>query len=759
MKKQLYENHVLLPLKSNKAPNINTWKVLSPDKKVPFDSIEKSETIGFACGFGGYEVIDIDNHFGDADDLFQFIYDNYDLSDYPIVKTRGGGYHIYYRCEKPNGNQKYAVREVTENDESKHGITPNGGHFLQTHEKYAVSLTKKDGNMWTGRSTIIESRGVGGYVVCPPSPGYKLIQGNISEPPMLSQEEKDALESLCVAMNEVAKESSNIDKSSNGSNERPGDVYNSDSSNIEITKSILSNAGWNSKDEKHWCRPGKSIKDGISATFGKVGDDKFYVFSSNAHPFEDGKSYSMFAVKTMCEFNGDYSEAAKSLMPKTSSKKPRKKSPEKSDPNLMQYVRVGCKYYKKIESFDKKKNRFFKFEKWDRQTLVDDFGKDFLQTVQKFDEFVNIPSHTDYEPIIGSSYNMYAEVLHEKKKGEFPTIEMFMKHIFGDGTVISKGKEYSELEIGYDYFKIMWEKPTHLLPILCLVSEENQTGKTTFGNFLNAIFGNNFSSIGQQELKTEFNSSYATKLVAMVDESWIDYKIIDKLKQLGTAEKIMLRQMHKDHNSIDFFCKFILCSNRVKDFIIANEHDERYWVRTLKKAGGFDPNFLDKLTSEIKYFLYFLENREMHTPAESRMHFSPTIIRTKAFETVVKNSKDKHTKDFVEMMLEIMESNEIQQIDATLKDLKESFFSNQYDMKISMIKSILQDELKLEPQDSPKRYTFFKTNETKKGRFYELNIDSFKKLADVSYTNDEVPDNSSGAELNLKFDDDDDLPF
>ena len=94
---------------------------------------KKSEYIGFACGFNGYEVIDIDNHFGDADDLFQFVYDNYDLTNFPIVKTMGGGYHIYYRCEKANGNQKYAVREIIENDESKHVIDDKGNHSINTH--------------------------------------------------------------------------------------------------------------------------------------------------------------------------------------------------------------------------------------------------------------------------------------------------------------------------------------------------------------------------------------------------------------------------------------------------------------------------------------------------------------------------------------------------------------------------------------------------------------------------------------------------
>ncbi len=747
MKKHLYPTNVLLPLKSNKAPNIREWGTLSLENKVYFDKIEKSEYIGFACGFNGYEVIDIDNHFGDADSLFQFVYDNYDLTNFPIVKTMGGGYHIYYRCEKANGNQKYAVREVIENDESKHVIDDKGNHSIKTHGEYSVSL-RKIGDNWIGRSTLVESRGMGGYVVCPPSPGYVIIQGDILEAPKLSVEEKSALESICKALNEVASDSDSS-KNSNFSDERPGDLYNSDSSNVENTKSILRNAGWKSKDEKHWVRPGKDLKDGISATFGKVGDNKFYVFSSNAHPFEDGKSYSMFAVKVMCEYNGDYSQAAKDLMPlktKEAKKKSKTVKTEKktqshetssNSMDFQNYIRVGCSYFKKIITYDKMGHESYDIEKWDRQTLCDDFGKHILGSIRKYDKFINVPSHTDYKSEIGNCFNMYAKVNHSIKKGEFPTIEGFMKHIFGSGEVKHLGKTYSEVEMGYDYIQIMWQNPTQILPVLCLVSEENETGKTTFGNFLNAIFGANFAMMGQQELKTEFNGSYANKLVAMVDEGWIDYKIIDKLKQLATSEKIMLRKMYRDHVSIDFFCKWILCSNRVKEFIVANENDKRYWVRRISKFKNFDPNFLKNLISEIPAFLYFLSNRKLHTPNESRMHFVFDIIKTKALDEVIRHSKDRATKDFILTMLEIMESDSLTEVKMTLKDIKDKIFASKYDITISVIRDILQDQLKLFPTEKIQRYQGFGTlAPSKTGRYYTIDIETLKHHAGVMYDYD-----------------------
>ena len=60
-----------------------------------------------------------------------------------------------------------------------------------------------------------------------------------------------------------------------------------------------------------WRRPDK--KEGYSATFGAVGENVFYVFSSNADPFEEMTAYSPFQVLTLLKFNGNFSECAKSL--------------------------------------------------------------------------------------------------------------------------------------------------------------------------------------------------------------------------------------------------------------------------------------------------------------------------------------------------------------------------------------------------------------------------------------------------------------
>lgn len=77
-------------------------------------------------------------------------------------------------------------------------------------------------------------------------------------------------------------------------------------------RSILEAHGWTLKAEagqQYWYRPGKTSGQ-HSATFnGEV----FYVFSSNAEPFEARQGYSRFGVYAKLEHNGDFATATQAL--------------------------------------------------------------------------------------------------------------------------------------------------------------------------------------------------------------------------------------------------------------------------------------------------------------------------------------------------------------------------------------------------------------------------------------------------------------
>jgi phage/plasmid-associated DNA primase len=82
-----------------------------------------------------------------------------------------------------------------------------------------------------------------------------------------------------------------------------------------------------------------------------------------------------------------------------------------------------------------------------------------------------------------------------------------LQQIFGD-----------HLELGLDYLSILWKKPTQHLPVLCLVSNERNTGKTTFLNWLRMLFENNVGVIKKEDFKSRFNDAWVNKLIIAVDE-------------------------------------------------------------------------------------------------------------------------------------------------------------------------------------------------------------------------------------------------
>lgn len=111
---------------------------------------------------------------------------------------------------------------------------------------------------------------------------------------------------------------------------RPGDTYNKSSEGVYEMEKLIENLGWRRIDGYKWRRPGKS--EGISATFGKVAPNVFYVFTSNAPPFEPMKAYTPFQVLGLVKYNGDFKSAAKSLVKESPKNQPQVKAkPEPSE--------------------------------------------------------------------------------------------------------------------------------------------------------------------------------------------------------------------------------------------------------------------------------------------------------------------------------------------------------------------------------------------------------------------------------------------
>ena len=264
-----------------------------------------------------------------------------------ISQTQSGGRHVTYRCPSGvSGNLKLAQRRI--DVESSEPVVLAGKTYLPRQDAKG---------QWYVVVTLIETRGEGGIFLCDPTPGYRVTQGDLCDPPVVSEDERDVLLGCAWELNEylpqvvdgprVSAENADnggpsadnshsgplsaenpenrppsADNSHNGPSsaekshstavsahnaERPGDDFNSRGD----VRAVLTQHGWalaRGGENEYWRRPGKTC--GWSAT---LKDRVFYVFTSNAPPLEPNRPYSPFAVYTMLHHGGDFAQAAREL--------------------------------------------------------------------------------------------------------------------------------------------------------------------------------------------------------------------------------------------------------------------------------------------------------------------------------------------------------------------------------------------------------------------------------------------------------------
>lgn len=176
-----------------------------------------------------------------------------------------------------------------------------------------------------GKPTVkIETRGEGGYGLLPGSPGachregrtYEFLGGSTFDNLIyLTEPEFEALFRCARSLGESPTVDHPPTLSLAGG--RPGEEFDRAGPPWE---DILGPHGWWKVREAngigYWLRPGKEGK-GWSATtaacHGADGAELFRVFSSNAPPFEDGKSYGKFRAYAILNHGGDLSRAAADL--------------------------------------------------------------------------------------------------------------------------------------------------------------------------------------------------------------------------------------------------------------------------------------------------------------------------------------------------------------------------------------------------------------------------------------------------------------
>lgn len=376
-----------------------------------------------------------------------------------------------------------------------------------------------------------------------------------------------------------------------------------------------------------------------------------------------------------------------------------------------EYIRVGTCLYKLAHQPLANGTTVLRRIPWSFGTISQDYGKNHTPPIKKYDGFCTVPSHTDYHKEIDGFYNLYEPITHVPVKGEFPDIIKLMRHIFGE-----------QIELGLDYMQLLYMQPTQKLPILLLVSEERNTGKTTFLNFLKAVFQDNATFNTNEDFRSQFNADWAGKLLIVVDEVLLCRREdSERLKNLSTAQTYKVEAKGKDRQEVNFFAKFVLCSNNELFPVIIDVGETRYWVRKVMRLENDDTNFLQKLKEQVPAFLYYLQHRQLSTTKDSRMWFAPALIRTEALDRIMQSNRDHTEIDIIELLRTIMESQNVDKVSFIPQDLLPLLSLNGVKVELWHIRKVVKELWRLKPAPNALSYTTYQYDYSRPSKFGTIN--------------------------------------
>ncbi len=285
----------------SKRPSCGSWK---SKQQEPADEaqvrkwfdVENPPGVAVICGdvSGGLETIDFD---AEAETIFPEWCALVEaeapglVARLSVARTPKGGYHVRYRCPDVPipGNTKLATDPVA-------------------------------------KAVLIETRGEGGYALAPGCPAECHPTGRLyvhhSGPPLervqpIGIEERDLLIRCARSFDRSPPPEPPKPRAERGPCLSPGDDYDQRGPDWPA---ILEPHGWVAVHHRgaatYWRRPGKDGPRWSATTGGctsRAGRALFYVFSSNALPFEPGKGYSKFATYALLNHGGDFSAAARAL--------------------------------------------------------------------------------------------------------------------------------------------------------------------------------------------------------------------------------------------------------------------------------------------------------------------------------------------------------------------------------------------------------------------------------------------------------------
>lgn len=390
------------------------------------------------------------------------------------------------------------------------------------------------------------------------------------------------------------------------------------------------------------------------------------------------------------------------------------------------FMRIGCDWFKVVAVPNKYNELEESVAKWKVGEIARDYQKKypkFLEEIPKYDAWCNQPSmDSSYKREHNGCFNIFNPLKHLPKPGSIEKTLFFIKHLFegegevsfGDGKFTEKSILGDPFTVALDYLTLMYQRPKQILPVLCLVSPENGTGKSTFLKWLQDIYGSNATIIDNERFKQNFNGHYITKYIIGIDEGFLDVEKRaekERLKKLATDERQYLEFKGADVQEIDFYAKLIISSNDADNLMKIEAGETRWWVvrvRTFKEKGyNVDPDFREKMRSEIPSFLDFLQHRSVFHPKIDRAWFDSEHFFTEQMRIIVENTRnylDRVVDDYVVEMFLYYDLAEITMPLEMLVDFINR--QNKYKLDKLQVKKYLKEKKGMTAEEKPKHISF-----------------------------------------------------
>ena len=388
------------------------------------------------------------------------------------------------------------------------------------------------------------------------------------------------------------------------------------------------------------------------------------------------------------------------------------------------YMRIGIDWVKIVKIPNKHGIPEEKVVKWSISEIKRDYPKhqsdQLVKDIPRYDTYAVEPNwNGQYKRLVHECYNLMNPMVHEPKAGMIETSLKFMHHIFrGEGKITynEETKQYEEhavegdlFTVAMDYLTIIHQHPKQMMPVPCLVSPENGTGKSTFLKWLSMIYAGNAVILNNDRFKMNFNGHYAGKFIIGLDEGFLEVEKKaekEKLKQLVTSDTIFLENKGMDIKEIPYYGKLIICSNDADRLMKIDEGETRWFIVRVYPSETKDPFMEDKLKDEIPAWIDFIGKRKIFHPKKDRLWFLPKHFETDQFRKIVevtKNRLEAVIEEFIkDMFLTYKESPLRLPPKAILERVNDPKFSK-YKIDEKDLRYYLQEKKKMTPADKPQR--------------------------------------------------------